>query len=164
MNRTDALTKTLKAFETFYTINKSVELPFIAEAEFHSHDSHYVLVRSARIAEVVSNEYAFFSSIEYLTSQTLNDLCNTAWTRGLSRVQLVPYHKNSDILLIVLADKIDEDTFKLIKKTKLYKSYCFSFKGWSNFKLVAMETSSNTVVCNRLGKDLKKTLISICGN
>jgi len=65
------------------------------------------------------------------------------------------------VILVVLAEKIDSQTFKEIKKTKFYKSYAFSFRGWSHFKLVAMETSSKKLASNRLGKDLKKLFKTI---
>ena len=85
-------------------------------------------------------------------------LVSKAWATGLEKVRPHEGHRNSDITLIVLADKITEQTQTTIKKTKLYKSYKFSFWGWSNFKLAAVELSSQGIYSNRLGKDYRKLL------
>ena len=68
---------------------------------------------------------------------------------------------NSDITVIVLADQMDESAIKLIKKTKLSKTYKLGIYGWSNFRLCAMELSSGQIYCNKFGSDLKKILANI---
>ena len=64
--------------------------------------------------------------------------------------------------LIIITDKIDEETKKAVKKTKLYKSYKFSFWGWSNFKLTVVEmgeqAQNHGIYFNRFGKDYRKLL------
>ena len=68
-----------------------------------------------------------------------------------------------------MARYITSDTKIKIKKTKLYKSYKFSFHGWSNFKLVAADLEEfekspdnpkkSAVISNRHGKDFTKLII-----
>ena len=85
-------------------------------------------------------------------------LVSKAWATGLEKVHPHEGHRNSDITLIILADKIAEETQITIKKTKLYKSYKFSFWGWSNFKLATAELLNQGIYSNRLGKDYRKLL------
>ena len=150
--------KVLPSFERYYTVKKVSDPPFCAEAEFRSHNEQYFLVRSAHIADIDSNEFVFFASIPNLDSQKLNELTKSAWENGLTRVKPYNGHRNSDVTLIIITDKIDEETKKAIKKTKLYKSYKFSLWGWSNFKLAVVEADTQGIYFNRFGKDYQKLL------
>lgn len=162
MDTDNLLKKLLSSFERYYTIEtENVTPPFNAQAEFKVHGEQYVLLKIAKIAEMDSRDYVYFKLDENLSTEKLQSLAQTAWDAGISKV--VPYsgHRNSDITLVILADTIDEDTKKLIKTIKYYKSYKFSFWGWSHFRLVAKELSSNKIYYNRFGQDLKKVLINI---
>lgn len=157
------LWRILYSFERYYNIKHSVDVvePFVAEAEFHSHDEKYVLIRTAKIAEVDSHEFVFFAEVENLTDEDLEKFDSAAWQIGLSRVKPSFIHRNSDITLIIIADKIDASVCKKIKKIKHYKSYCFSFKGWSEYRLLAYEISSGKVVHNRVGASLRNLVSNI---
>lgn len=159
MDVSQALEKLLPAFRQYYTINKDAPVqPFLAEAEFRSHNEQYFLVRSAHIADIDSNEFVYFAGVPVLDDGTLMQLVSKAWATGLEKVHPHEGHRNSDITLIILADKIAQETQTTIKKIKLYKSYKFSFWGWSNFKLAAAELSNQSIYSNRLGKDYRKLL------
>ena len=165
MEPSQAIEKLLPAFEQYYTIKKDdVTTPFCAEAEFRSHNEQYFLVRSAHIADIDSNEFVYFATLSDLDDTKLEELTKAAWQTGLSRVHPHEGHRNSDISLIILANKISDETKIKIKKTKLYKSYKFSFHGWSNFKLAAAELDASAadgepaVFSNRHGKDFAKLI------
>ena len=160
-----AIKKLLPAFEQYYTIkNEDVTPPFCAEAEFRSHNEQYFLVRSAHIADIDSNEFVYFATLNDLDNAKLEEFVNAAWQTGLAKVRPHEGHRNSDITLIILADKISDETKIKIKKTKLYKSYKFSFHGWSHFKLAAADLTSleagasPAVFSNRQGKDFAKLI------
>ena len=159
MEVSEAIEKLLPAFERYYTVNKESPIsPFIAEAEFRSHNEQYFLVRSAHIADIDSNEFVYFAAAADLDEDTLKQLVAKAWEAGLERVHPHEGHRNSDVTLIILADKVKDQTKPLIKKTKQYKSYKFSFWGWSNFKLAVAELTTQGIYSNRLGKDYRKLL------
>lgn len=156
------LDKLLKSYERYYTVkNVDVTVPFVAEASFNVHSERYVLVKAAKIAEMDSNEYVYFQTVQNLSLEQLSEYSKKAWEAGISKV--VPYygHRNSDVSLVIIADRIDEDCKKQIKKIRYSKSYKLTFFGWSNFKLVVKELSSDDVYCNRLGDDLKRLLAKI---
>ncbi len=161
METSQALEKILPAFERYYTVNKDSEPPFCAQAEFRSHNEQYFLVRSAHIADIDSNEFVYFATTASLTKKELEDFSKKAWEEGLSKVKPYNGHRNSDITLIILTDTLAEDKnqlIKQIKKTKFYKSYKFSFHGWSNFKLVVVDLETQIIYFNRLGKDYRKLI------
>lgn len=160
MVHSQAIEKILPAFERYYTIKKDeITPPFCAEAEFRSHNEQYFLVRSAHIADLDSNEFVFFADCDELTEQSLSDLVNTAWNTGLQKVKPHSGHRNSDISLIIFTNKLSDASKIKIKKTKLYKSYKFSFHGWSNFKLTVYSLDEMTAYSNRHGKDFAKLIM-----
>ena len=159
MAPSDAIKQILPAFEQYYTVKKEeITPPFCNEAEFRSHNEQYFLVRSAHIADIDSNEFVYFADPEELTSEQLNELVNAAWNAGLAKVRPYNGHRNSDVSLLIFTKSITPETINSIKKTKLYKSYKFSFYGWSHFKLAVCNTSDMEVYTNRQGKDFAKLI------
>lgn len=161
MNLSDALDKILYSFQAYYNIKREVEAPFTAEAEFLSHNEQYFLIKKAKVAEINSNEHVFFYTSDSLNITTLNELDECAWNRGLARVKPDSNHRNTDITLIIIADQIQPDAMKLIRKLKHYKSYMFTFHGWSNYRLIAVELSTGNLAYNRQGQSLKKLISNI---
>jgi len=159
MELTEAINKILPAFEQYYTVKKdNVTPPFCSEAEFRSHNEQYFLVRSAHIADIDSNEFVYFADPESLSTEKLNELVNTAWSEGLKKVKPYNGHRNSDVSLLIFTKELSPETAEIIKKTKLYKSYKFSFHGWSHFKLAVCNISSMEIYSNRQGKDFAKLI------
>lgn len=161
MNSNGAFEKILHSFEQYYDISKDVDAPFVAEAIFKSHNEQYFLVKAAKTADIDSNEFVFFYINNEINAEKLSELSNLAWERGLSRVSPYYGHRNSDVTLIILSDKIEEESFKKIKKLNLYKSYKFGLYGWSSFRALAYETSTGRAATNRRGSDLKKLVASL---
>lgn len=161
--RHEFLWRVLHAFERYYDIKHTDDVtpPFTAEAEFHSHDERYVLVRTAKVAEIDSHEFVFFAETDNLTGEQLAKFDEAAWNAGISRVRPTFIHRNSDVTLVILADVIEKSVLKQIKKLKHYKSYCFSFKGWSEYRVLAFEISSGKVVYNRIAHNLKNLVGNI---
>ena len=162
MTPNEALERLLPSYIRYYDVfRENVEPPFAAEARFHSHNEQYVLVKSARVAEADSHEYVYFALEGELTAARLDELDKTAWERGTSFVKPHSAHRNSDVTLIILAEHISPEVMAAVKKRKHYQSYRFGLQGWSNYRLVALETSSGTLACNRQGQTLKKLFRNI---
>ena len=159
MEPAEAITKILPAFEQYYTVkNEDITPPFCKEAEFRSHNEQYFLVRSAHIADIDSNEFVYFADPAELTSEKLDQLVDAAWKAGLAKVHPHEGHRNSDVTLLIFTKALSPETALKIKKTKLYKSYKFSFHGWSHFKLTVCSVSDMNVYSNRHGKDFAKLI------
>lgn len=157
MTLDEALEKALIGYKRYYNIKREdATPPFEAEAVFNSHNEQYFLVKAAKVADIDSNEYVFFKIKDHIT---LNDVCEydkIAWEEGLSRIIPSASHRNSDVTLVLIADRFDQDAYEAIKKMKHYKSYRLGFQGWSNYRLVAVELLLKRVVYNRQGQSLKK--------
>ena len=162
MNRDEILEKLYGSFQIYYDVKREdVAPPFIAEAKFHTHDEQFFLVKSAVLSEAESREYVYFASKDTLDLETLLYLDREAWKRGTADVKPHFSHRSTDVALIIVADKITEEAFGLIPKLRHYQSYRFGFQGWSNYRLVAIELSTERAEYNRLGRSFKKLVRNI---
>ena len=124
--------------------------PFQAAAEFHSHGESYLLIKSAKLWEMDSNEFVYFSAEDTLTAETVLHRIETAW--NLAMPQIHP---------VFLTNLLPEDARKLVSRTNRSKGYKHGMQGWSNLRLGAIELSTGRIACNRHGRDLKKLLSNI---
>ncbi|MCD7749996.1 MAG: hypothetical protein LUH42_08095 [Oscillospiraceae bacterium] len=163
MTPTEALDILLKSYRSYYdiTLHEEPDALFAAEAVFLSHGEQYFLLKKAVVSESESNEYVFIATVDTLDESLLQRLDEAAWTTGLGHVVPHSSHRNTDITLIILADSITAEAKAAVKKLHHYKSYRFGLQGWSNYRLVALETSTGTLAYNRLGGNLKKLFRNI---
>lgn len=162
MTAREALPILLKSYIAYYNVTEeNVTPPFAAEAEFHSHEEQFFLVKAAKLSESESKEFVFFAVTEHLTLQLAKQYDETAWETGLSRVKPHDGHRNSDVVLFILADKIDDDAAAYLKKLRRYQSYRHTLHGWSHYRVIAQEMSTGKAVFNRMGRQLKKLLRNI---
>ena len=162
MSTDEMLSAILPLFGNYYNVSsENVEEPFVAEAVFESHNEQYYLIKAAKVADIDTKEFVFFSKCDTLDDERLTYLDKTAWERGLSRVSPAYGHRNTDITLMIVADHIDETVRKRIRKVRHYKSYKWGFWGWSNYRLVAIGCSEGRAYYNHQGHSLKKLVGNI---
>ncbi|MBQ1228627.1 MAG: hypothetical protein IIX87_02005 [Firmicutes bacterium] len=118
-------------------------------------------MKQAKLSEAESKEFVFFAVSEHLTLDELKMLDEAAWQTGMSRVFPHDGHRNSDVVLIILADKVDADAAALIKKLKRYESYKRTLHGWSHYRVIVRDMSTGKVTFNRMGRTLKNVLSKI---
>ncbi len=160
---TDDIFNTLtETYGGYYNIDKDGALPpFDATGYLSNESQQYFLVKAAHIASVNSYEHVYFKKCDELDIGTLNDLDRTAWEDGLSRVRPSADHKNTDVALIVIADRVLEEVKSAIDTYKHSKNYKLGFFGFSNYRLVVIEALSGLILTNRRGRDLKDFIAHI---
>ncbi len=163
MTASEMTDKVLRSYQRYYDIKRGEDVapPFAAEAEFHTHDEQYMLVRSAKLAEQESNEYVFFANEAQLDADRLTLLDERAWNEGLSRVNPHGFHRNTDVTLVIIAESVSGEAAPLIKKLHHYQSYRWGLRGWSNYRLIVLELSSGLLIYNRRGRELRKMFRNI---
>ena len=158
----ETLEKVLQMYGQYYKVKRDeVAPPFAAEAESSVVDELLSGFKTVKISSAESREIVFFAAEEELTAERAQHLAEAAWAEGLSRVRPGPNHRNTDVILVMLADRIDPEAAALLKKTRQSKNYMLTFHGWSVLRLIAIETPSRNMVCNRMGHDLKKLFSNI---
>lgn len=162
MTPAEVLSTLLKSYRRYYNIQtEDVEPPFAAEAVFHTHDEQYFLSKRAKLSESEAHEYVFFATGDALELADVQRLDQIAWERGLSRVRPHANHRSTDIVLIILAERIAPEAKRYIRTIKHSQNYRFLLYGWSGFRTIALETSSGTLSWNRRGRDLAKLFRNI---
>ena len=157
MTSQEALEKLLPMYGDYYTIKtENATAPFAAEAECLVKDEQLTAFRLVKISSVVSREIVFFATVGQLEEAQAQTLCETAWQEGLKRTEPGPNHRNTDTVLILLAEQVSPAAARRIRKLHRTKNYRFSFHGWSVLRVVAIETSSGKMTVNRMGQSLKK--------
>ena len=155
------LKRLLAAHETWFDVSRDHAFggrTFPGYAEFHSSAERYVLVKRAKLWEVNAHEYLFFVTVDRLTAQRLKDEVAFMTTKALDKVQLNPEHMTSYLSLVVVADAVDDDARRAVKKTRFRKNFKLGFQGWADLRLAVVDLSMSSIVTNAMGKELRASL------
>ena len=153
--------KLINSFNSFYDIDRSIsdtESSFCATAQFHSRCAKYVLVHSAQLWAAETHEYVYFSCQEHLNTSNFQDILLRCIEHGLTIIKPHKEHMLSKVTLIVLAENVDDETKRKVKKFRYRKNFRFSFWGWMEVSIAIVDCSDKTVFVNRQGSDVKKQI------
>lgn len=161
MTPQEALERLLPSYSRYYDVLPEAPAPFQAAAEFHSHGESYMLVKSAKLWEMDSNEYVYFAAEDAMDAATLQTRIEQAWELTMPRVTPTDHHRNSDVTVIFLVPELDGDGRRTIRHNARSQGYKHGLQGWSNLRLGAIELTTGRITCNRHGRDLRKLLSNI---
>lgn len=152
----------MDSYSVYYNINRDeVTDGFDAEAVFDSKSEQYFLIKAAKVADIHTAEYVYFKKTDKLSDNDLKLLDEKAWNEGISHVKPGPDHKNTDVVLIIFADSIDDDTKECIKKLKHSKNYNHALYGYSNYRLIVIGLNEGIVYFNKQARILTESVGNI---
>lgn len=155
------LKRLLAAHETWFDVSRDYAFAgrvFPGYAEFHSSAEKYVLVKRAKLWEVNAHEYLFFELARHLAVPALEDLVAFMTTEALAKVQTNPEHMTSYLSLVIIADEVDADVCRAVKKTRFRKNFKLGLEGWADLRLAVIDLSTSSVLTNAMGKELRPSL------
>ena len=155
------LDKLLNAYSHQYNIERDVVVEggsFPAAATFFLRDENYLISKKHVLSAVENYDYTYFYVTDHLDAPTLRQQIDLTMKVGSARVKPHREHMSSFVSLIILADTIDEEAKKLIKKTRFQKYFRLALHGWMEYHIAAMECSTNSFLSNPAGKGARKTL------
>ena len=161
MGLQEQLERLLNAYSRHYDIKRDVQTEggfFPAEAVFYLRDEHYLVRRDKRFYAVEQHEYAYFHTTQALDAEALQILIDRSLQAGRAEVKPHKEHMCSFVTLVVLAETIDPEAKKVLKKTRFHKNYRLSLHGWMEYHIAAMECSTRTFFSNPAGRGARKTL------
>lgn len=161
MSPQEALERLLRSYTRYYDLIEDPPAPFQASAEFHSHGESYLLIKSAKLWEMDSNEFVYFCAEDSLPAETVSQRIEAAWSLAMPQIQPTENHRNSDVTVLFLTPSLEPEARRLVRRTVRSKGYQHGLQGWSNLRLGAIELSTGRITCNRHGHDLKKLLSNI---
>lgn len=155
------LDKLLNAYSHQYDIARDVTVDggsFPATATFYLRDENYLISKKHVLSAVENYDYTYFYITDHLDAATLRQQIDLTMKVGTARVKPHRDHMSSFVSLVILADTIDEEAKKLIRKTRFQKYFRLALHGWMEYHIAAMETSTNSFLSNPAGKGAKKIL------
>lgn len=157
----ERLDKLLDAYSHLYDIAREVDVEdghFPATAFYFLRDENYLISKQHVLSAVEQHEYLYFFLTDHLDVQTLEAQIALSKKAGLAHVKPHKDHMFSNVGLVILANTIEPEAQKLIKKTRFRKNYKLTFHGWTEYQLAAMEVSTNRFFSNPAGKEARKNL------
>ena len=169
LDKKDVFEKFIRSYSVYYDVSREdtddcrfeVAEGFDAEARFDSKSEQYFLVKKAKVADIHSSEYVYFSLKDNLSLDIIKELDQKAWEYAIEQAVPGPDHKNTDSVLIVICDNIEEEAKEFIIKSKHSKNYNFALYGYSNYRLVAIELNKGSVYFNKQARILKELVSNI---
>lgn len=165
--RAQVLERLLAAHETWFDVERGRTLAgktFPGYAEFHSYGERYVLSKRAKLWEVANHEYIFFDTVERLEEDAFARMVAFMETEALAVVHPEPNHMSSNISLVVVADAVDPQAERAVRRTRFRKNFKWGLWGWSDLRVAAVDLSglhaggTGRVTTNAAGKVLRKTI------
>lgn len=155
------LNKLLDAYSHLYDIDRDVEIEGVsypATATYFLRDENYLISKQHVLSAVEQHEYVYFYLTDHLDAGTLMEQMDLSKRVGLTNVKPNKEHMFSYVTLVVLANTIDPEAVRLIKKTRYRKNYLMTFHGWMEYHVAAMEVSTNRFFSNPAGAGARKIL------
>lgn len=159
--REQCLNKLLDAYSHWYDIARNVsvgEETYDATATYYLRDENYLISKQHVLSAVESHEYVYFYSTDHLDAASLQHQIDLSKQDGLGKIHPNKLHMCSFVTLVILADEIDPEAVKLLKKTHYRKNYLLALHGWMEYRIAAMELSTNRFFSNPAGREAKKNL------
>lgn len=157
----ERLNKLLYAYSHQYDIDRDVEVEgftYPATATYYLRDENYLISKQHVLSAVEQHEYLYFYLTDHLTADDLQSHVDLSKRAGLSKVKPHREHMFSNVGLVVLANTIDPEAQKLIKRIRFRKNYKLTLHGWTEYQLAAMEASTNRFFSNPAGAGARKIL------
>ena len=161
MTKQERLNKLRDAYAYHYDIERDVTVEggsFPAAATYYLRDENYLITKKHVLNAVENHEYVYFYLTEHLDVETLQKQIDLSREAGMGNIKPNREHMSSFVTLVILADTIDPEAKKLIKKTRFRQNFRLALHGWMEYHIAAMEISTNSFLSNPAGKGARKLL------
>lgn len=161
MNKQEALEKLLNAYSHHYDIARDVRVEggsFPAAAFFSLRDEHYLVRRDKIFYATEQHDYTYFYLTDHLDADALREQIELSRRAGLKEIRPGREHMCSYVTLVILADVIDPEAKKLIRRIRFQKNFRLALHGWMEYHIAAMECSTLSFLSNPAGRAARKTL------
>ena len=155
-----AVEKLLKSYKAYYNIIPFDEdhRPLTAICEYYETSQKYVLSRKAELWSENSEEFLFLFQMDRLTLPEYEKCRDYAHEEGMKRAHIGPGHMYTYITPVFVCNECDADALKALKKTRIYKSFRFSFHGWMDFHAAVLEVAHDRISSNTGGKPVERVM------
>ena len=155
-----AVERLLKSYQAYYNITTFDEAkrPLTAICEYYEASQKYVLSHKAELWSENSEEFLFLFQMDRLTLHDYEKCRDYAYEEGMKMAHIGPGHMYTYITPVFVCNECDAYALKALKKTRIYKSFRFSFHGWMDFHTAVLEVQQNKISSNTGGKPVEKVM------
>ena len=153
--------KLLSAYSHNYDVTRDVETEggtYPAMAHYFLRDEHYLVRRDKQFYATEQHDYTYIYLAGHLTAAEAKDLAQRTLAAGLAAIKPHKEHMSSFVTLVILAESIDPEAKKVLKRTRFHKNYRLALHGWMEYHIAAMDCSTGDVFSNPAGRGARKTL------
>ena len=161
MTLQERLEKLLNVYSHHYDIERDVTVEggsFPATAFYYLRDENYLISKQHVLSAVEQHEYVYFFLTDHLDAATLEAQIELSKRAGLANIKPHKEHMFSYVTLVVLANSIDPEARRMIRRTRFRKNYLFTIHGWMEYHLAAMECDTSGFFSNSAGREARKNL------
>lgn len=159
------LEKILTSLGAYYNINHCNDAEFLyARCDYFEHAENFVVSRKANLWSADSEEFMYVFKVPSLTKEIFESSMEYIKSDWEKHAHIGPGHMYTYITPLFICDKAELMAARLLSKFRRYKSYRFSFWGWSEFHTALVDCSSGKIITNRSGRCIKKSLGRIIHN
>ena len=137
-------------------------LPLEAMCIHRARKEKYVLSKKAKLWGIETNDYLYLFNMAKLDKYQAEACVSFSIEDALPRVKPHSEHMYSFITTVFVADEIEQDALKFIRRRRFNKSYKFGLHGSSPLRTAALDTGKEKIVTNNMGRDLRKQIKNIC--
>ena len=157
----ECLDKLLNAYSHNYNVTRNSGAEnggYPATAHYFLRDEHYLVRRDKQFYATEQHDYTYFYVTGHLDAAGAKELADRTLQLGLSEIKPHKEHMSSFVTLVILAETIDPEAKKLLKKTRFHKNFRLALHGWMEYHIAAMECSTGSFLSNPAGKGARRTL------
>ena len=161
MHPAECLEKLLNAYSHQYNIMRDVSVEgggFPAAAFFFLRDEHYLVRRDKKFYATEQYDYTYFYLADHLDAAEARRQIDLALKAGMAQIKPHKEHMSSFVTLVILAETMDPEAKKLIKRTRFHKNFRLALHGWMEYHIAGMECSTMSFLSNPAGRMARKTL------
>ena len=146
------------SYSAYYTIlpeETAGELPLSFRAVYGARDESYFFVKSASIWRNEKNEYVYVFSAPAFDPSLAERCMDWAIQDMLPKVKPHKEHQYTNVKVIFVADSLDEESIKIVRKKHFSKGYGpLSVHGYTELLAAAVDLSESKSYTNRAGYQL----------
>lgn len=157
--------KLINSFKASYNIHSISEVPFLRNrCDYFEHAENFIVSRKVNLWSADSEEFIYVFVIPNLTEESFKSSISFVESDWQQHAHIGPGHMYTYITPLFICENAEQDAVKLLKKFRKYKSYRFSFWGWSEFHTALVDCSNGKIFTNRSGRCIRKSLGRIIQN
>jgi len=151
----------LNSYTAYFDIDRDITVPggfYPALAKYRLREENYIMSRANTVYATEQYEYAYFFLTEHLDADTLRRQIELSREAGLALIDPHKEHMFSYVTLVILAGTIEPEAKRLLARYRFRKNYRLALHGWMEYHIAAVDFSTEDVLSNPAGKDVRKIL------